>query len=140
MDRVSVCDQCPRSRPERIKRLRRDWWALLDRKRCLLEQGVVCCGFATLAGCRAVCPRGGSPCIGCLGLLDGGEDFAASMVKALAAIVDRRERDEVARLEKAGLHDSAELFHRFNLGHRMMRRRLSRARGLGWARRPLKRR
>jgi hypothetical protein len=50
------------------------------------------------------------------------------MVKALAAFVDRRERNDLERLEKAGLHDPAGLFRQFNLGHRMMRRRLARAR------------
>ncbi len=123
----TVCDQCPRPRPATIKQLRRDWKAMPDRRRCLLEQGVVCCGFATLAGCGAVCPRFGSPCIGCFGLASGAEDFGAGMISALAAVIDRRERDDAKRLEKAGISDPAGLFYRFSLGHRLMHRRARRS-------------
>jgi F420-non-reducing hydrogenase small subunit len=53
----TVCDQCPRQRTEkRIKRFYRPWAIIPDPQICLLDQGLVCCGIATRAGCGALCP------------------------------------------------------------------------------------
>jgi hypothetical protein len=83
--------------------------------------------LGTSAGCGALCIRYGSPCIGCYGLAKGGEDFGAGMISALAAVVDRREPDEVERLQKAGIGDPAAVFHRYRLAHGLMRRRVERS-------------
>jgi hypothetical protein len=49
------------------------------------------------------------------------------MISALAAVVERRERDEVERLQKAGIGDPAGVFHRFHLAHGLMQRRVRRS-------------
>lgn len=43
---------------------------LLNGADCLLEKGELCLGPITRAGCKALCPSVGSPCIGCRGLSD----------------------------------------------------------------------
>ena len=65
---TTVCDECPRKRNEKkIKKFYRTWQIIPDEETCLLEQGLLCCGIATRAGCKALCPQVNSPCIGCHG-------------------------------------------------------------------------
>ena len=65
---TTVCDECPRKRDEKkIKKFYRTWQIIPDEETCLLEQGLLCCGIATRAGCKALCPQVNSPCIGCHG-------------------------------------------------------------------------
>jgi F420-non-reducing hydrogenase small subunit len=62
----TCCDECQRKRNEKkIKSFRRTWEVIPDGETCLLEQGLLCCGPATRAGCGALCPQVKSPCIGC---------------------------------------------------------------------------
>jgi len=50
----TVCDECPRRRSEKkIKRFFRPWEIIPDPEVCLLDQGLICCGIATRAGCGA---------------------------------------------------------------------------------------
>ena len=56
---TTVCDECPRKRNEKkIKKFYRTWQMIPDEETCLLEQGLLCCGIATRAGCKALCPAG----------------------------------------------------------------------------------
>ena len=70
----TVCDECPlNSGKEKTMVSVKRWFeasANLDSSKCLLEQGFLCLGFATRAGCKAQCPRAGSICTGCMGFVD----------------------------------------------------------------------
>ena len=56
---TTVCDECPRKRNEKkTKKFYRTWEIIPDEETCLLEQGLLCCGIATRAGCvPPVAPR-----------------------------------------------------------------------------------
>ena len=52
---TTVCDECQRKRNEKkIKKFYRTWQIIPDEETCLLEQGLLCCGIATRAGCGAL--------------------------------------------------------------------------------------
>ncbi len=113
---TTVCDECPRKRSEkRIREFKRIWQVIPDDETCLLEQGLICCGPATRAGCGALCPQVNSPCIGCYGPNEGVEDFGARLMSALASVIDSDDPDEIERIIREGIPDPIGTFYRFSL-------------------------
>jgi F420-non-reducing hydrogenase small subunit len=69
----TVCDTCPRIRDRaQLTRVKRDYETLPNEEDCLLEQGYVCLGPVTNAGCGALCIEVNAPCAGCYGPLKWG--------------------------------------------------------------------
>jgi F420-non-reducing hydrogenase small subunit len=126
---TTVCDECSRTRSEKkIKKFHRTWEIVPDSETCLLEQGLICSGIATRAGCGALCPKVNSPCIGCYGPNAGVEDFGARMMSALASVIDSRDPDEIDEIIRDGIPDPVGTFYRFNLAHSLLHRsRLTRS-------------
>jgi len=119
----TVCDECDRKREEKkLRAFKRTWQVIPDSETCLLEQGLICCGIATRAGCGALCPEVNSPCIGCYGPNDGVEDFGARMMTALASIIDSEDPDEIDRIIHEGIPDPVGTFYRFSLAASLLRR------------------
>lgn len=83
----NVCDECPREvrgvAPSKIKRV----FEALDEEKCLLEQGYVCLGPVTRAGCGAKCPKANMPCEGCYGPGEKTEDQGLTMLDALITLL-----------------------------------------------------
>jgi F420-non-reducing hydrogenase small subunit len=122
---TTVCDECPRTREEkRIKRFRRSFEFIPDEQTCLLEQGLICHGIATRAGCGALCPQVNSPCIGCYGPNTDVEDFGARMMSALASVIDSDDPEEIEQIIREGIPDPVGTFYRFSLAHSPLARRL----------------
>ncbi|NLS76940.1 MAG: hypothetical protein GXY76_06735 [Chloroflexi bacterium] len=90
-----VCQECGRRkvrdlRPEHLVGLRQGE-VLPDI--CLINQGYFCVGSSTRGGCRAPCPRGGHPCVGCRGpsdvLIDkGSTEWLASIQRVFQSLTD----------------------------------------------------
>jgi F420-non-reducing hydrogenase small subunit len=93
-----------------------------DAETCLLEQGLLCAGIATRAGCGARCPGVHSPCIGCYGPNDGVEDFGARYLSGVASVLDADTPEEVDRIIQAGIPDPVGTFYRFSLPCSLLRR------------------
>jgi F420-non-reducing hydrogenase small subunit len=120
---TTVCDDCELTREEKkIKEFKRTWQIIPDPEICLLEQGLVCCGIATRAGCGALCPAVSSPCIGCYGPNEGVEDFGARMITALASVIDSEDPEEIDRIIQEGIPDPISAFYRLNLAGSLLRR------------------
>lgn len=120
---TTVCDDCPRTREEKkIKKFYRTWQIKPDPDKCLLEQGILCCGIATRAGCGALCPQVNSPCIGCYGPNNGVEDYGARLFSAVASVIDSQDPKEIDAIIKDGIPDPAGSFYRFSLAHSLLRR------------------
>ena len=85
----TVCDQCPKTREEKkIKKFRRTHEGTIDPDKCLLDQGYLCLGFATIGLCGAQCPTVNTPCKGCFGPPPSVKDHGAKIISALGAIAD----------------------------------------------------
>jgi len=121
---TTVCQECPRTREEKkIKKFYRTWEKIPDETTCLLEQGILCCGIATRAGCGALCPQVNSPCIGCHGPTEGVHDYGARLMSALASVIDSNEPEEIDRIIREGIPDPVGSFYRFSLAASQLRRK-----------------
>ena len=93
----SLCEECPRTRGERVlKKIVRPHEIVPDPEVCLLDQGIICLGPVTRGGCGAACPKAGMPCTGCLGPTPKAGDMGLSMISALASLVRAGEEGEAA--------------------------------------------
>ncbi len=120
----TVCDTCKRKRTEKkIKAFKRTWQVIPNEEDCLLEQGLVCCGPATRAGCGALCPQVNSPCIGCYGPPEGVSDSGARLMSALASVIDSNDPAECDRIVQEGIPDAIGTFYRFGLAGSLLRRK-----------------
>lgn len=119
------CDECVRKVTEnkRIKKFYRPWEIKDDGVTCFMEQGVLCMGPATRAGCGYRCIKGNAPCRGCYGPPDGVTDPGAKMMSAVAGIIDEKEPEEISRVLE-DLVDPAGTFYRFSLPVSLIRRKL----------------
>ncbi len=121
---TTVCQDCPRTREEKkIKKFYRTWEIIPDPDLCLLEQGILCCGIATRAGCGARCPQVNSPCIGCYGANEGAYDFGARLMSALASVIDSNDPDEIDQIIREGIPDLPGNLYRFSLAKSCLRRK-----------------
>ncbi len=85
----TVCDECPMEREEKhIKKFRRTYEGKINPTKCLLDQGYLCLGFATIGLCGAQCPSAATPCKGCFGPPSSVVDRGAKIISALGAIAD----------------------------------------------------
>ncbi|RLI83766.1 methyl viologen-reducing hydrogenase [Archaeoglobales archaeon] len=94
----SVCDDCPLIREKKaVATIRRNLEPLdydptkLDKTRCLMEQGILCLGPVTRAGCGGPdktprCISVGIPCEGCFGPIRPGANPMVEMMGALSSI------------------------------------------------------
>lgn len=127
---VAVCEECERTRNEKaIIRFYRPYEVNPEPDLCLLEQGIVCLGPATRAGCGALCPQAGMGCRGCYGPLPGVLDQGAKMLSAIASVIGvgepNMEESEIERRIEAvvdTLADPAGTFYRFSMAHSLLHR------------------
>ena len=117
----TVCDECERKRDvKKIKKFDRIQNVMIDAELCILEQGVLCSGPATRSGCGALCPKAGSPCIGCYGPAEGALDYGARLMTAIASVIDSNDPDEIEMILD-GIPDPAGQFYRFNMAGSLLR-------------------
>jgi len=119
----TLCDECDRIKEEKkITRFYRPHEITPDPKRCLLEQGIICCGPVTRGGCGLRCIKANMPCRGCFGSPPGVVDQGAKLVSAIASIYQGNTEEEIARMVDEVL-DPAGTFYRFGLADSMLKRK-----------------
>jgi len=119
----TLCDECDRIKEEKkITKIWRPHEIIPDPERCLLEQGIICCGPATRGGCGARCIKANMPCRGCFGPPLGISDQGAKLVSAIASIYEGDTEEEIARMVEEVL-DPAGTFYRFGLADSMLKRK-----------------
>ena len=118
----TLCDECPRRRPDKlnVRKFKRLQDTPIDPEKCFLEQGLVCLGPATRAGCDAVCLQVNMPCRGCMGPTAAVSEQGASMLSALASVFGITDREielneeQIEELMKQ-IPDPLGIFYRFSL-------------------------
>lgn len=85
----TVCDECPKEKKDKhITKFHRAHEGHIDPDKCLLDQGYLCLGFATIGMCGAQCPTVNTPCKGCFGPPPAVNDHGAKIISALGAIAE----------------------------------------------------
>jgi F420-non-reducing hydrogenase small subunit len=136
---VAVCEECPLEKSEKtIAQFYRPYEIVPEPGICLLEQGIVCNGPATVGGCGALCPQVGIGCRGCYGPLPGVEDQGAKMLSAIASVIGAgeagMEEHEIERqIEEVvdTLVDPAGTFYRFSMAKSLLHRANTNGKGKG---------
>ena len=118
----TLCDECERTNEGRFEAegFVRVHEKIFDPEKCFLEQGVICLGPATRAGCGAVCTAVNMPCRGCMGPTAAVTEQGASMLSALASIykvADKETQMDEEDIEKimSSILDPLGCFYRFSL-------------------------
>jgi F420-non-reducing hydrogenase small subunit len=118
----TVCDECEYNREEKqVEKFYRPH-EIIAEDRCLFDQGIICAGPATRAGCGALCTAVGMPCRGCYGPAPGIIDQGAALLSAVASVVDADTEEEAARIV-AEVVDPVGTFYRFGLPASLLHRR-----------------
>jgi len=122
----TVCDECERTKDEkRIKKFFRPHLVKdVDPDKCLLEQGLICNGPATQAGCGALCPQVNLGCRGCYGPAEGIQDMGGKLAGAIASVIDSDDPEEIEEITKQ-IVDPVGTFYRFSLPSSLLGRRVS---------------
>ncbi|TFG23730.1 MAG: hypothetical protein EU533_02865 [Promethearchaeota archaeon] len=117
----TVCSHCDREVADKVPvKLKRDYEGLPTMDTCFLEQGYICLGPVTQAGCGTICPnKANAPCLGCYGAPTGVKDQGAKFISTLGALCAEKDPSELLK----SIKDPAGLFNRFTLadstiGHR----------------------
>lgn len=124
----SVCDECPLEREKKIiSKIYRVYEISPEPGKCLLEQGILCMGPATRAGCEARCINANMPCTGCGGPCPNEIEQGSAMISAISSILGLDE-------EKEGTYDAEKLisqikdplgtFYKYSLPASILRRRI----------------
>ena len=118
----TVCDECKHNREEKhVKKFYRPHEIIPDSNRCLFDQGIICAGPATRAGCGALCTSVDMPCRGCYGPAPNVLDQGAALLSAVASVVDADTEEEAARIV-AEVVDPVGTFYRFGLPASLLHR------------------
>jgi F420-non-reducing hydrogenase small subunit len=114
----SICDECPREKKDRkLSEIKRIYEIDDDFNTCFLDQGVICMGPATRAGCGAQCPKVNIPCTGCDGPGPRVIDQGAAAISALASIAT--DPDVVNQAV-----DPIGTFYKYSLANSILRRKV----------------
>ncbi|MHA2403153.1 MAG: NADH-quinone oxidoreductase subunit B family protein [Candidatus Kariarchaeaceae archaeon] len=120
----NLCEDCPMEKKEEmlVKEFRRLTEFNPDPTRCLLEQGVVCLGPVTRAGCGNLCQNAIMPCRGCYGPTNEVDDMGAKFAAAIGSMVDSNDPKEMEKILE-GIPSYTELVYMFSLPSSKLKRK-----------------
>ncbi len=115
----TVCSHCDRNLSNKIPgKLKRDYEGLPNEKECFIEQGYICLGMVTAAGCGGICPNNANaPCHGCYGPPVGIKDQGAQFINTFGSIASKRDIKDIMEIIK----DPAGIFNRFTLADSILK-------------------
>jgi F420-non-reducing hydrogenase small subunit len=113
----NVCDTCGRIRGRMtMTKVKRDYEGLPNEEDCFIEQGYVCLGPRTNAGCGAQCINANAPCTGCYAPIDYGFKHGRYREDAWAEIVVNDFKASLSKEELLSqIKDHIGTFEKFSL-------------------------
>lgn len=119
----TCCDECGRERNEKhLKHFYRPSEIEPKSDECLLDQGLICMGPATRAGCGALCVKANMPCRGCYGAAPNVADQGARMIGALSSVIDSQDPAEINWILDQ-IPDPVGTFYRFSVPASILHRK-----------------
>ncbi len=120
-----LCDECERKKTENklVKKFYRPWEVEDDGVSCFIEQGLICHGPATRAGCGYRCIKGNAPCRGCYGPTPDVIDPGAKMLSAIGTVIDADTPEEIEKVVET-IEDPVGTFYRTSLPSALLRKKL----------------
>jgi len=124
----TLCSECERKKSQvrKIDRIHRPHEIVIDQEKCMLDQGLLCMGPATRAGCGTICIKANVPCRGCGGPTREAFDQGANMLGLIATIYGIPEESltekDVKRIMKE-IKDPLGTFYRFTLPKSILKRK-----------------
>ncbi len=123
-----LCDECPRTKEyKRITKIVEPYQIDVDPDKCLMDQGILCLGPATVGGCNARCTIVGQPCRGCYGPTHLVQEHGSSALSAIASLFPVLDDDPTMDEEKvieimSQIKDPLGYFYAFTLGKSLLNR------------------
>jgi F420-non-reducing hydrogenase small subunit len=113
----TVCDTCGRIRGRmKMTRVKRDYEGLPNEEDCFIEQGYICLGPRTNAGCGAQCINANAPCTGCYAPIDYGFKHGRYREDAFAEIIIKEFNVDLSKAELLSqITDHIGTFEKFSL-------------------------
>jgi F420-non-reducing hydrogenase small subunit len=119
---VTLCQDCFRTKKElKVKAFHRVATEQPDNEQCFLEQGFLCMGMATRAGCGHRCQKSGMGCRGCYGPPPEVVDQGAKALSAIASVLEASTEAEAEKVAETFV-DPLRSFYRFGLPGALLRR------------------
>ena len=130
-DRNALCSDCPRNstiQPHMMEQVVRPHEKMIDPDTCFLEQGIICMGPFTRAGCGHVCIGANMPCRGCFGPAENQYDQGTEALSAFGSVAGAGRDDYVPRGEMLrpvnSVKDPLGTFYRFSLPSAIINRNM----------------
>ncbi|MDR3075083.1 MAG: oxidoreductase [Candidatus Methanoplasma sp.] len=124
----TLCEQCPRRKEyRRITKIVEPHEIDVDPELCLVDQGILCLGPATVGGCNARCTRAGQPCRGCYGPTTAVQEQGASALTAIASLFPVLDEDATMEEDKvidimSTIKDPLGYFYAFTMGKSLIKK------------------
>ena len=127
----TMCEECPRRKENRrIEKICEPYEVDVDPDLCLMDQGILCLGSATVAGCGAKCTRVGQPCRGCYGPTKAVQEQGASIFTAVASLFPVLEDDPTCGEDKiidimSSIKDPLGYFYAFSMSKALIKAKVT---------------
>ncbi len=124
----TLCEECPRTKENtRISEIKEPHEVDIQPEKCLMDQGILCLGPATIGGCGARCTRAGQPCRGCYGPSPDVQEQGASMFTAVASLFPILDEDPICGEDEivkimSTIKDPLGYFYAYTLGKSLIKR------------------
>ena len=124
----TLCEECPRKKENaRITEIKEPHEVDVKPDVCLMDQGILCLGPATIGGCGARCTRAGQPCRGCYGPSPDVQEQGASMFTAVASLFPVLDEDPTCGEDEiikimSSIKDPLGYFYAYTLGKSLIKR------------------